>query len=119
MNQKNVEVTIMNRYVFVSASARQQGRGGAVRRHRVARLVLAGSVALGLIVIGVQPAAAAITWYVNGATGNDSNACMSAAMACKTIQGAVNKASFGDTIMVAAWTYLESVNVDKGLLIAG
>jgi len=74
---------------------------------------------LGLVIIGVQPAAAATTWYVNGTTGSDTNDCMSAATACKTIQAAVNKASSGNTIMVATGLYSESVNVDRGLLIDG
>src|SRR2546427_6683970 len=74
---------------------------------------------LGLVIIGVQPAAAATTWYVTGSTGSDTNDCMSAATACKTIQAAVNKASSGNTIMVATGLYSESVNVDRGLLIDG
>src|SRR5258708_2555307 len=58
---------------------------------------------LGVVVMGGQ-AAASTTWYVDGIVGNDGNACTAPGFgnACKTIQAAVNKASSGDTIRVAA-----------------
>jgi hypothetical protein len=88
-------------------------------RRLIGRGLLVGSLALGLMVIGVQAAAAATTWYVNSTTGLDSNNCMSPTTACKTIQAAVNKASSGDTINVAAGTYPELVTVDKTLTFLG
>jgi len=53
----------------------------------------------------VQAAPAATTWYVNGATGQDSNDCQSPATACKTIGAAIGKAASGDTIQIAAGIY--------------
>jgi hypothetical protein len=70
------------------------------------------------------PAAAATTWYVDGTLGNDANSCMAPGLsACKTIQAAVNKASAGDTITVAAGTYPEPapgpLTVNKTLTLLG
>jgi len=63
-----------------------------------------------LLVVGVASAAAATTWYVDGTLGNDGNSCMALGFggACMTIQAAINKASSGDTIIVAAALYPES-----------
>jgi len=79
--------------------------------------------ALAVFFVGVQAAAAATTWYVNDATGNDANSCTSPLAPCKTIQAAINKASSGDTINVAAGTYLEAapgpLSVNKTLTLLG
>lgn len=45
---------------------------------------------------------------VDGATGADTGACGTAAQPCKTIQGAINIAANGDTILVAAGTYQDN-----------
>ncbi|GAB4278231.1 MAG: Ig-like domain-containing protein [Candidatus Promineifilaceae bacterium] len=59
-------------------------------------------------------------WYVNAATGSDSNNCQSATTACKTIAGAIGKAANGDTIRIAAGTYAENtLYVDKSLTFIG
>ncbi|HEY1166942.1 MAG TPA: hypothetical protein VGE90_17325 [Chitinophaga sp.] len=52
---------------------------------------------------------AIVHYYVNGATGNDTNAGTSAATALKTIQAALNKTTegAGATIHVSAGTYKE------------
>jgi hypothetical protein len=47
-------------------------------------------------------------WYVAAATGDDSNACTSAADPCKTIAEALDRAGSNDTIHVAGGTYAES-----------
>jgi parallel beta-helix repeat protein len=73
-----------------------------------------------LLVMGVSTAAAADDWYV-AATGSDANDCMTAATACMTLQAAINKAAAGDTIHVAAGTYLVAglVTVNKTLTLLG
>lgn len=64
-----------------------------------------GVLGMGRSVVYAAPAAA--TWYVNAATGNDGNTCLSAVTACATIGEAVIKATDGDTIEIAAGTYNE------------
>ena len=64
-------------------------------------------------------AALASTRYVNGASGKDSNNCLSSTAACKTIGHAISLASSGDSIMVAAATYQENLTVSKSLNIMG
>ena len=68
------------------------------------------ALALGVLVIialASQPARAAGPWYV-APGGSDSNACTSPGAACATINGAIAKASPGDTIYVATGTYTDT-----------
>jgi hypothetical protein len=65
-------------------------------------------------------------YYVNIATGNNSNSCTSIAEPCRNIQEAINKASDGDTIYVTSGRYLFSSNptpnvviIDKNLTLSG
>ncbi len=51
--------------------------------------------------LGIKPALAAGLWYVSP-TGLDSNSCMTADAPCLTINGAIGKATAGDTIEVAS-----------------
>jgi hypothetical protein len=102
---------------------KRRNENGSVRMPRANRYVfgfLAGlAIAVGL---GVT-VAAATTWYVNDGTGNDLNNCTSPLTPCKTIQAAINKASNGDTINVAAGMYLElaagPLTVNKTLTLLG
>jgi len=74
--------------------------------------LLAVLVLLTGLLAGVAPmASAGGPWYVS-TTGDDGNDCLSWATACRTIQAAVNKASAGDTIYVAAGTYDNTINID-------
>lgn len=94
------------------------------------RIVLAGVVVgIGLLFI-LLPLGFSVLWaapqgttlYVDAASGNDANDCLSPATACATIGGAVGKASDGNTILVAAGTYIEhdiSVTVDVTISGAG
>ena len=82
------------------------------------------SALLGLLIIGamhsgVRNVHAAGPWFVDAGTGNDANDCLSAVTACKTIQGAVNKTSSGDTVNVAAGTYTENVVIPRPLTLNG
>jgi hypothetical protein len=64
-------------------------------------------------------ALASTTWYVNGLSGSDSNNCMSAQNACKTIGHAISLASAGDSIRVAAATYKENLTIGASLNMLG
>jgi predicted outer membrane repeat protein len=69
----------------------------------------------------ISQAAPAATLFVNAATGNDGNDCLSAGAACATIGTAVSKAIANDTIQIAAGTYNENdIVLDKdGLTLIG
>lgn len=61
-------------------------------------------------------AASASTFFVNGATGSDTNPCTSAAAPCKTVGAAVTKSQLAlgtATIEVAAGTYKENLDLDN------
>jgi hypothetical protein len=64
-------------------------------------------------------ASASTAWYVNGVSGSDSNNCLSAITACKTIGHAISLASSGDSILVAAATYSENLTISASLTLAG
>lgn len=64
-------------------------------------------------------------WYVNGTRPNDNGDCKTPATACRTIEGAMEKAASGDTIRVAAGIHtsystiavvqlLKDMNLDGG-----
>jgi hypothetical protein len=69
-----------------------------------------------------QLAHAAGPWYVS-TTGDDSNDCLSPRTPCATINGAIGKASAGDTINVAVGTYTgsgtEVVLIDRDITLYG
>lgn len=74
-------------------------------------LTLSGMLIMALLLALLQTAMASTTWYVNGASGSDSNNCTTSQTACKTIGHAISLASSGDSIMVAAATYTENVTI--------
>jgi len=92
--------------------------------HKIFRLV--SRLFLGLAVLGsglnTQVARAAGPWYAIP-TGNDNNDCLSPSTPCGTINGAIGKATAGDTINVAVGTYTgsgtEVVLIDKDITLSG
>jgi len=79
--------------------------------------------ALMLTIVVYRPARAAGPWYV-APGGSDSNSCLTAGSPCATINGAIGKATSGDTIKVAVGTYTstagsEVVLIDKSLTLSG
>jgi uncharacterized repeat protein (TIGR01451 family) len=83
----------------------------------------AGLIAIACALVGQgQALAATAVWYVSPG-GNDSNSCAAATAPCLTINGAISKASAGDTVDVAVGTYTGSgtnvVAIDKDLTLSG
>ena len=76
-------------------------------------------IALTILVTLPRVALASNTWYVNGASGSDSNHCLSAQAACKTIGHAISLAASGDSIIVAPATYTENLTVSISLNVIG
>jgi hypothetical protein len=58
------------------------------------------------------------TWYV-ATTGDNGNDCLSPGTPCATINGAITKATAGDTILVVEGTYGETVVVNKNIALSG
>jgi hypothetical protein len=56
---------------------------------------------------------------VNGVGGSDSNDCRSSLTACKTIGHAISLAASGDSINVAAATYVEDLTIGISLNVIG
>jgi len=90
--------------------------------HKIFRLVTSLIFALAITFAGVTPARAVGPWYVS-TTGDDNNNCLSPGTPCGTINGAIGKATDGDTINVAKGTYtgtgFEVVYLDKDATLAG
>jgi len=81
--------------------------------------VLSLTLIKGLSVFGlVLVAQAAGPWYVSP-FGDDGDDCLSAGTACQTIMAAIDKATPGDTIVIAAGTYPESLVITKDLTLQG
>src|SRR5579872_1779428 len=90
---------------FFGAS-RRLARGNASRLFGRVPVAGVAAAAVGVIFLLAAPATyAAASLYVNAATGTDSGTCGASTSPCRTIQEAVNNASAGDTIEVAAGTY--------------
>ncbi|MCS6804523.1 MAG: pectinesterase family protein, partial [Blastocatellia bacterium] len=80
--------------------------------------VIGAAVALAALLM--WPSVQAATNRFVATTGNDaSNDCSNSATPCRTIQHAIAQATAGDTIQVAAGTYMENVTVSKNVTIQG
>ena len=82
-------------------------------------LAFARLLLVALILVLAPTTFASTTWYVNGASGSDSDNCLSATAACKTIGHAISLAASGDTIVVAAATYAEHLGIGTSVTIVG
>jgi parallel beta-helix repeat protein len=58
-----------------------------------------------------------VTYYVDIATGNNSNSCTAPASPCKDIQETINKAGTGDIIRIASGVYVFSTNPSPNVVI--
>jgi hypothetical protein len=83
------------------------------------RIMLSILLLLAVFLVLASTALASSTWYVNGISGSDGNACTSPTTACKTIGHAISLASSGDSIRVAAATYKENLTISFSLKIVG
>ena len=72
-----------------------------------------------LFLVLSSAALASTTWYVNGVVGSDTNNCLSATTACKTIARAVQRASSGDSIRISVATYRENLSIGINLTLLG
>ena len=88
---------------------------------RVRAATIASCAAI-LITAGSAGAAPPATWYA-APGGSDANSCAAPAAPCATIDGAIGKASAGDTIRVAAGTYTAAgaqvVLIDESVTLEG
>ncbi len=81
--------------------------------------LLAPSLSSFLPVLTPTPAlAAGVTYYVSNG-GNDSNTCTTPGAPCLTVFAAITKAAAGDTVSLAAGSYVDRVSIDKNLTITG
>jgi len=73
---------------------------------------------IALVTIRVPSSRAATLWYVSPA-GSDANSCRTLAAPCKAIGTVIGRSANGDTIVLAAGTYFETVTITKSLTLAG
>ena len=93
-------------------------------KRKVIYLFVALALLFSLIAVaGTGTVAAAGPWYVDGALGTDdgTHGTGTGALAFKTIQYAINDSRVvaGDTINVAAGTYVENVSIPKSVTLKG
>jgi HYR domain len=95
------------------------GRRSAQRRWAIPVILAAGLTAVVAVGGNNWPARAATNRFVSVGGSDTSNDCSNAGSPCATIQHAVNQSASGDTIHVAAGTYVENVRVSQNVTIQG
>jgi parallel beta-helix repeat protein len=68
---------------------------------------------------GVQTGISNADYYVDATNGDDANLGTSTSAPKKTIQSAIDSASAGDLIVVLEGRYIESVEIDKNIILVG
>ena len=89
------------------------------RKVMTQRLSLSSLLVLTLFLTLGKSAVASSIWYVDGVHGSDQNNCRTPVTACKTIGHAISLAGSGDTVIVAAATYQENLNIGFSLTVLG
>ncbi|MBE2198859.1 MAG: hypothetical protein IAE79_09630 [Anaerolinea sp.] len=90
-----------------------------MRKRITILLLLVLITVLPLLLIGVARAAPQLATRYVATTGTDSGNCSSPATPCATIQYAHNQATAGDTIQIAAGTYVGSVILNRSIILQG
>jgi hypothetical protein len=72
-----------------------------------------------MIALVLPASASAADTFVNDATGNDANTCLTAGTACKTIGAGISKAGTNDTVRIAPGSYDEQVTLGGGKSLRG
>src|SRR5215472_14990203 len=107
---------LKSEFFFLSGKSSDPSRHFSIRRRVMG---FNQKKLLGTLLLALAQFASATTWYVNGATGKDTNNCLSPTSACKTIGHAISLASSGDSITVAAATYKENLTIGISLSVIG
>src|SRR5437588_1238408 len=89
------------------------------RRRNIMRRIYTNLLPIALFLLVVPTALASTTWYVDGVNGEDNNNCETAQSACETIGHAISLAGSGDSIIVAAAIYGESLDIAFSLNVIG
>jgi len=91
-----------------------------ITRKAIIPIFITFILAIGYITLSTR---AARSWYVKKTGGSDTNDCLSPITACETINGALDKASPGNTIYITAETYTgigtEVVKITKSSTLSG
>ena len=84
------------------------------------RLIISASLFLFLVdKPPVNTYASSVTRYVDGQIGSDGGTCTNPSSPCQSIQFAINQASNGDTIKIAAGTYTRNAASDLCVIYLG